>query len=120
MPSDIAPSWSLPVGGAVRFEATVGGETRSCFAVRSPGGLSGFVNLCAHRRQPVVVDDQPLDGRGRLECRAHGAFYDPVSGLCVEGPCAGDRLTAVPVREEAGRIVLDDEPVDDSVYADER
>jgi nitrite reductase/ring-hydroxylating ferredoxin subunit len=86
-------------------------------AVRSPAGLTAFVNVCAHRHQPVVVDDKPLDDSGRLECRAHGAFYDPATGLCVEGPCEGARLVSVPVRDDGAQLfVEDDDTVDDSVY----
>jgi nitrite reductase/ring-hydroxylating ferredoxin subunit len=115
----IVPSSSLSEGTAVSFEALVAGERRSCVALRTAAGLSAFVNLCAHRRQPVVVDDRPFDEAGRLECRAHGAFYDPVTGLCVEGPCRGARLQAVAVRDEAGQVVVDDDDlVDDSVYGD--
>ncbi len=113
----IASSVSLPVGGAFAFEALVAGEPRPCVALRTPSGLSAFVNLCAHRRQPVVVDDRPFDDTGRLECRAHGAFYDPATGVCVEGPCVGARLVGVPVREEGGLLLVeDDDVVDDSVY----
>ncbi len=113
----IAFSVTLPVGSALTFEALVAGETRDCVVVRTTAGLSAFVNLCAHRRQPVVVDDRPFDDRGRLECRAHGAFYDPATGVCVDGPCIGARLVGVPVREAGGLLVVDDDDVvDDSVY----
>ncbi len=102
------------------FEALVAGEPRPCVALRTNTGLSAFVNLCAHRRQPVVVDDRPFDDKGRLECRAHGAFYDPATGACVEGPCVGARLVGVPVREEGGLLLVeDDDVVDDSVYESE-
>ena len=111
---------ALPSGGAAHFEALVEGALRPCVAVRSPAGLFGWVNVCAHRNQPVVVDDRPLDDVGRLECRAHGAVYDLATGLCVEGPCVGRSLRPVAVGEEDGRLwVEDDDTVDDSAYADE-
>lgn len=119
MASFVARSASLPLGGAVRFEAVVAGDRRDCVVVRTAAGVSAFVNLCAHRRQPVVVDDRPFDGAGRLECRAHGAFYEPAGGLCVEGPCVGARLSVVAIREEDGALWVEEDPVDDSVYEDE-
>ncbi len=119
MASFVARSASLPLGGAVRFEAVVAGDRRDCVVVRTAAGVSAFVNLCAHRRQPVVVDDRPFDDAGRLECRAHGALYEPAGGLCVEGPCMGARLAVVPIREEDGSLWVEDDPVDDSVYEDE-
>ena len=106
-------------GGAVFFQAVVRGERRDCFAVRHAGGLSAFVNVCAHRNQPVVVEAaHPFDDRGRIECRAHGAMYDPFSGECVEGPCQGARLTSVPLEIRDGEVLaIDDDVVDDSIYA---
>ena len=108
---------ALGPGGAVEFEAVVRGEPRACFALRTPQGLRAYVNVCAHRNQPVVSDGRPCDERGLLECRAHGAFYDPATGLCVEGPCEGARLVPVPVGEaDGGLFVEDDLVVDDSIY----
>lgn len=105
---------------AVFFEAVVRGDARPCFALRTGAGVRAFLNVCAHRNQPVVVDGRPLDDAGLVECRAHGAKYDPASGLCVEGPCEGARLVPVPVTERDGAWwVEDDDVVDDSVYADE-
>ena len=50
-------------------------------------------------KQPVLLD--------RLTeeiCATHGAMYSPDSGYCVQGPCRGGRLEAVPV-VEGDRIV---------------
>jgi nitrite reductase/ring-hydroxylating ferredoxin subunit len=108
---------ALPVGAAVFVEAWVRGERRDCVLVGTPGGPRGFLNVCAHRNQPVVVDGRPFDEEGRLECRAHGAKYDAETGLCVQGPCAGARLVPVPVELRDGACwVDDDDAVDDSAY----
>lgn len=106
--------------GALFFEAFVRGERRPCVAVRGGAGLRAFLNVCAHRNQPVVVDARPFDADGAIECRAHGARYEPDGGLCVQGPCEGARLVSVPIQErEGGLWVADDDAVDDSAYADE-
>lgn len=118
----VCAAGALPPGGAVEFEAYVRGELRRCFAVRDPasGGLFAYLNVCAHRNQPVVVDAAPFDGAGRVECRAHGAFYDPATGLCVKGPCEGASLVAVPLEQDGDEVwAIDDDAVDDSVYADD-
>ena len=113
-------STALTSDGALTFDAMVRGEVRHCFAVRTAHGVRGFVNVCAHRNQPVLVDDRPYDDAGRLECRAHGALYEPETGLCVGGPCVGGRLLSVGLVEHDGALwVVDDDAVDDSVYADE-
>jgi nitrite reductase/ring-hydroxylating ferredoxin subunit len=41
-----------------------------------------------------------------LVCASHGALYDPLTGLCVAGPCRGRSLEAVDVSEVDGKIVL--------------
>jgi nitrite reductase/ring-hydroxylating ferredoxin subunit len=32
-----------------------------------------------------------VDGH-HLQCATHGALFDPLSGVCISGPCAGDAL----------------------------
>lgn len=100
------------------FDAFVRGQLRPCFAVLSETGPAAYLNVCAHRNQPVVVDAHPFED-GLLECRAHGAFYRPDTGECVEGPCIGARLVSVPLRVEGSLVsAIDDDAVDDSIYAE--
>jgi nitrite reductase/ring-hydroxylating ferredoxin subunit len=65
----------------------------------------------------VVVNDHPFDDDQLVECRAHGAHYEPRTGLCVRGPCVGARLVEVTV-EQVGEdlYAVDDDTVDDSIY----
>ena len=119
---DPGPIWSgpLPVGRAVEFEAFVRGRRRPCFLLRpAEGGPVAFVNICANRNQPVVIDAFPLLADGRIECVAHGARYDAASGLCIEGPCAGESLVPIEVREDGGAIfaVADDALEDELISA---
>lgn len=108
----------LTDGRAVVFDAYVRGELRPCFAVLSDEGPAAYLNVCAHRNQPVVVDEYPVED-GLVECRAHGAFYRPDTGECVEGPCVGAFLVPVRVHVADGKVsVMDDDAVDDSVYAE--
>jgi len=43
-----------------------------------------------------------------LICATHGAMYDPQNGTCAGGPCRGQGLHPVPVREADGRIFLEE------------
>lgn len=70
------------------------------FVLRSGGVLRGWRNACPH------VDGAPMAWRRdaylnadgtRIVCHAHGAEFLPDSGTCVQGPCIGKRLTAVPI-----------------------
>lgn len=109
---------ALAIGDGLGFEGCVRGELRPCFVVRTGEGVFAFLNVCAHRNQPVLTDRRALDEDGLVECRAHGAKYDPATGECLKGPCVGARLVAVPVEIEDGTVVaVDDDAVDDSVYA---
>ena len=44
--------------------------------------------------------------RAHLICATHGALYDPATGACNSGRCAGRALTAVAVEERDGRVYL--------------
>lgn len=72
--------------------------------------LRAYLNRCEHL--PI-----PLDGGSRrflsedgshLVCGTHGALYRREDGFCVEGPCAGKSLLALPVRvDEDGWVELE-------------
>jgi nitrite reductase/ring-hydroxylating ferredoxin subunit len=71
-------------------------------------GTVAYLNRCAHKL--VELDWQEgefFDAEHRyLVCATHGAMYDPASGVCVDGPCRGAVLTAVPVRVADGAVWL--------------
>lgn len=111
MPRLICAAADLPDGGdALRFELEQGGLKRPAFVQRWRGRAFAYVNSCAH--VPVELDWNPgrmLDDSGDyLICATHGALYEPDTGLCVAGPCAGKRLQALRVCEENGQIFLVD------------
>ena len=88
------------------------GRPREALVVVLPSGeRRAYLNLCCHL--PV-----PLDGGSReflsadgqhLVCGTHGALYRLHDGLCVEGPCTGERLLALPfeVREDGTVVVAE-------------
>lgn len=78
-------------GDGLRFPLSVGGRAATGFVVRHRGRLVAYLNRCAH--VAMELDWQPgrfFDADGeRLVCSTHGALYDPASGRCGGGPCAG-------------------------------
>jgi hypothetical protein len=44
-----------------------------------------------------------------LVCTTHSARYDPVTGRCAGGPCAGRGLIRLEVVEEGGDVRLDND-----------
>ena len=72
-------------------------------------GARAFRNLCPH--VPIPLDrarDEIVEPNGRrLCCSMHGALFDPVTGLCTHGPCAGERLQPLPLRRDGDGWALD-------------
>ncbi len=62
-------------------------------------------------RHPGVPPNVPpgtvIDREGGAPiCATHGARYDPPTGACLGGPCAGAALIGPAVRETGGQIRL--------------
>ena len=77
------------------------------FIVRRGDAVFGYVDRCPHAGVPLaqVLDDYLTPGGDHIACSWHGALFDIEDGLCVGGPCLGQRLTAWPVVVEADEIV---------------
>jgi nitrite reductase/ring-hydroxylating ferredoxin subunit len=116
MPEPAAlPQGALPVcasaelqesGKAVVFDVLLWRRPARAFVLRFEGRLVAYLNRCAH--VPTEMDWQPgefLDAERRfIVCTTHGAVYEPTTGHCIAGPCAGARLMAIDVVERAGQV----------------
>ena len=108
--------WTTPPGVALCAEAEVadpgsrgfvlqiGEAFFHGFVVRKAGQVAGYVDLCPHQGFPLAIElDRYLVADGSLIlCGWHGAVFEPLTGACVGGPCAGARLTAWPVAVSNG------------------
>ena len=77
------------------------------FVVRQGADLSGYVDRCPHMGVSLAKE---LDGyltprRDLIACSWHSALFEIDTGLCVGGPCTGQRLTPWPVTVADGTIV---------------
>jgi nitrite reductase/ring-hydroxylating ferredoxin subunit len=81
----------LDGGRGVRFEVAFRAERCPAFAVRAAGRAVAYLNRCAH--VAMELDWQPGDffepDGEFLICATHGALYDPATGACRGGACAG-------------------------------
>ena len=67
----------------------------------------GYVDRCPHMGLPLAqrLDDYLTPDGSLIACSWHSALFEPETGVCVGGPCAGTRLTAWPVTVADGQIV---------------
>jgi nitrite reductase/ring-hydroxylating ferredoxin subunit len=70
-----------------------------------------YANRCPHRLVPLDFGGlPPMSDDGRyLLCNQHGALFRREDGVCVEGPCVGDRLTELAVVGEGDAVVIAEE-----------
>ena len=68
-----------------------------CFLVYQNHHVFSYINRCPHTG--VNLDWMPhqfLDNNNELiQCATHGALFTIDDGLCIRGPCVGDRLQKV-------------------------
>ncbi|WP_043089838.1 Rieske (2Fe-2S) protein, partial [Pseudomonas aeruginosa] len=78
-------------------------DERRLFAVRRDGRAYVYLNRCPHRGIPLEWQPDAFldDSASLIRCASHGALFLIESGECVAGPCAGERLRALPCREDA-------------------
>jgi nitrite reductase/ring-hydroxylating ferredoxin subunit len=90
------------------FRLGRGTEQVAVFVIRTAGDLRAYVNSCPHIGTPLDwLPDRFFDRSGEhLLCGTHGALFRPEDGLCVRGPCVGQRLAPAPITLEDGDIVL--------------
>lgn len=96
----------LPPGRTAIFRLACGGRSINGFAINHAGRLYAYVNRCPHVGTPLDMwpNEFLTEDGATIVCATHGALFAPDSGFCTAGPCAGDRLTPLPVRVE-GRVV---------------
>ncbi len=76
------------------------------FIVRRGDQIFGYVNSCPHQGTPLEFQaDRFLTRDGReIMCSTHGARFDIATGLCVLGPCAGQKLESIAVSVSNGIV----------------
>ena len=80
------------------------------FIVRTATGIAAYVNYCPHAGHPLNIrPNRFLTPDGNLIlCCSHGALFARDDGLCIAGPCQGQKLTRIPVETVSGYVLLAD------------
>ena len=97
----------IPDGTGKGFAAVAGGFT-GLMAIRQGGAIFVYVNACPHIGTPLDwTPDRFLSADGRtIVCATHGAEFTITDGMCIKGPCRGDRLDPVPTEIRDGTIFV--------------
>lgn len=104
----LCPSAAVVDGGAgFRFTVLCPDGEAGAFLVRFRGRAFAYLNRCSHAsteldwREGQFFDDDGL----ALVCATHGALFDPESGGCLGGACAGrGGLRRLDVIEDQGVV----------------
>jgi nitrite reductase/ring-hydroxylating ferredoxin subunit len=92
--------------GARGFRFREGEAEFAGFVVRWGGAVIGYVDSCPHAGWPLALFDRYLTReKDLILCSGHAALFRPADGVCVAGPCAGDRLRPWPVEVVEGQVV---------------
>jgi nitrite reductase/ring-hydroxylating ferredoxin subunit len=85
-----------------------GREGTSVLVGRVDGAWRAYENVCRHRALPLDLGAaSPMSEDGcHLLCHQHGALYRTVDGLCVAGPCAGESLRSIEIRQDGDELVI--------------
>ncbi len=94
--------------GTIKFTFREDGIQRQGFLVYYQGEVVGYENVCRHIAITLDYGDgEFFDGEGtHLVCQTHGATYEPLSGLCIAGPCVGASLRKLELVLADGVVVL--------------
>ncbi|MGU3315030.1 Rieske (2Fe-2S) protein [Sphingomonas sp. M6A6_1c] len=95
----LAPLAAIADGKARNFVLQMRAGRFHGFVVRRGDGVVGYVDRCPHAGVPLAqtLDDYLTPTGDLIACSWHGALFTLDEGLCVGGPCLGQRLGAWPV-----------------------
>lgn len=106
---NIGPAAQVAEGASLKFEFERMGVGFEGFVIRHQGRWVAYENRCRHLPLPLDYGDNRFftpDGQF-LVCSSHGAIYEPLTGRCVGGPCAGSTLQRLTLIEENGELIVE-------------
>lgn len=105
----IARESDVEEGRTLKFSFPHGdGKVAEGFLARFQGKLVAYENRCRHLPLSLDFHDGHFfspDGQHFI-CHNHNAIYEPLTGLCVRGPCEGQSLKALKIEVTGGEVWL--------------
>ena len=105
---DIAATTQLEPGQSLTFTLDCDDRRVEGFLINHRSDFHAYVNRCRH--VPLTLDwveNRFFTPDGKyLLCATHGAYYEPDTGMCVDGPPCGLALYRIPLRVRDGRVLV--------------
>lgn len=104
----IARADEIAEGKTLKFPISRNGRPAEGFIARFHGQLVAYENQCRHLPLSLDFPDGGFftpDGE-HLFCQNHNAIYEPLTGLCVRGPCEGQSLKKLNIEILDGEVWL--------------
>ncbi len=98
----------LPDPGSRGFCIERAGQPLALLVVRRGDEVFAYSNRCPHTGINLEWQaDRFLDlSQSFIQCATHGALFRIDDGLCLRGPCVGQRLTPLKVGVVGAQVVL--------------
>jgi nitrite reductase/ring-hydroxylating ferredoxin subunit len=93
-------------GAARVVEIDAGPPPLEVIVIRRDGDWIGYYNRCRHMAVPLNMLATVFVAGEALVCDHHGARFRVGDGYCTTGPCKGESLIPVALRERDGTIVV--------------
>lgn len=87
----------LKATGCYGWESVINDLLVQCFIIYHQNKILSYLNRCPHTGVNLEwMPHQFLDRNNEfIQCATHGALFKIESGLCIHGPCVGDKLEEV-------------------------
>lgn len=107
----ICPKQALQAGEFFEFSLATAGQDSNTLPPTGFAFLNGdtpkaYLNQCPH----MGIELNWVPGRFMdvdnlfIQCSTHGALFKPGDGECIAGPCQGNALTVLDIREVKGTL----------------
>ena len=106
---DVTALDSIEDSAARGFSIECNNETVDIVIVRQGNATFAYRNNCPHTGVNLEWQaDQFLSANATyLQCATHGALFRIEDGVCVAGPCSGQRLQSVRSVVREGRVLIE-------------
>lgn len=96
--------------GAGEFRVMIDGRHMDIFVVHNGHKAYGYINRCPHQGLTLnwMPDQFLTHDYSLIQCGNHDALFRIEDGVCISGPCVGERLSPVNIEVKNNVFVLAD------------